>query len=79
MAIDSMQDLRRQTLLVLAQQPEDARHTANAAADLGQQFGSGASAQQMKMLTTAVEAELVERMKMYHSRAFQPAVNCAKC
>jgi hypothetical protein len=71
MAADGTQHLRRQAF-VFAQQPEDARHAAAAAADFGEEFRGGARAKRVQMFGAALEAELVEGVRVYHATAFQP-------
>ena len=53
--------------MVLSQQPEDAGHAADAVADFGEQFGSGAGAERVQVLSAALKAEAGKGVEVNHA------------
>jgi hypothetical protein len=67
-ATNGAQHLRAETLLVLAQEAEDAGKAADAVADLGEKFRGRARTKRVEVLDTALLAEPGDRVEVNHWR-----------
>jgi hypothetical protein len=80
MATDGTEHLWRQALLILAEQPQNARHPADAAADLRKQFGGRTRTERMQVLGAALQPEAGDRIEMDHgNQPFSRRGDCACC